>query len=364
MTAIPIWVESKDESVARVVLRYKAFGAQEWKAVDMTKVDNGWAGEIPCRDVGTITGVLRYYVTAYDENDKPLASHGSLKAPNKVRIRQGLGTPPPHLPGRPPPQRCYDPTDCPPGFPGCKSVATGDSSACMADDDCDDGMICGSEQKCEARPDRGKKNWISIGGLQDIVFLSNANICAPENQASGQFTCLRQSDGEPYLGTPLPQAEALRYGAATTRLFLGFDHFVSSHFSLGLRAGYVVKGLAPAFDNRGASIPLLLEGRIGYWFSDATVRPVLFLAGGYAPVDFKFNSFIDEDRDVPATQPNPDTQTVDIWTMRGPWFGGLGFGLMFATSAGTGFLLEVEGVGTYPTVSTVVRPSLSFMIGF
>src|SRR5204863_903435 len=127
---------------------------------------------------GTIPGVLRYYVTAYDENDNPLGSHGSLKAPNKVRIRQALRTPPPHLPGRPPPQRCYDPTDCPPGFPGCKSVATGDNN-CMADDDCDDGMVCGSEQKCEAKPDRGKKNWISIGGLQDIVFLSNANICAP-----------------------------------------------------------------------------------------------------------------------------------------------------------------------------------------
>src|SRR5439155_18951385 len=203
------------------------------------------------------------------------------KAPNKVKIRRTIQTPPPHLPGRPPPQRCYDPTDCPPGFPGCSSAAAGGENRCMADDDCDEGTVCNSEQKCEVPAPKYKRNWISIGALQDIVFLSNANICAPENQASGQFTCLRQADGEPYLGTPLPEGEALRYGAATTRVFLGYDGFVSSHFSLGLRAGYVVKGLAPAFDNRKASLPLLLEGRIGYWFSDGAVRPVLFLAGGY-----------------------------------------------------------------------------------
>jgi hypothetical protein len=155
------------------------------------------------------------------------------------------------------------------------------------------------------------------------------------------------------------------YGPATARISLGYDRFVSSHFALGLRAGYVVRGQAPSLENRKSSLPLLLEGRIAYWFSsEATVRPVLYVSGGYAPTDFKFRGFVDEDRTVPATQQNPDSQTLDIWTTRGPWFAGLGFGVMFATSAGTGFLLELEGVGMFPTAATVVRPGLSFLIGF
>jgi hypothetical protein len=364
LTPIPIWVESRDETVTRVILRYKAFGSQSWTAVDMTKVEGGWTGEVPCRDVGTVTGVLRYYVTAYDEEGKSLGGQGTMKKPTKVKIRRALKGEPPRLPGRQPPARCSDPTDCPPGFPGCTDRTSGDNS-CMADDDCDEGMVCGSEQECQAPPEKQRKTWISFGATQDVVLFTNANVCAPENQDSGQFSCLRQSDGLPYFGTPLPESAALRYGAATTRIFLGFDQFLSAHFSFGLRLGYVVRGHAPELVNRKGSIPLLAEGRIAYWFTTGgSVRPMLYLAGGYAPSDFKFPTFVEEDRSVAATQQNPDTQTLDVWTTRGPWFGGAGIGVMFATSSATGFLLEVGGVGTFPAVSTVIRPALSFAVGF
>src|SRR5215471_15619514 len=66
MTPVPIWVESRGEAVTRVILRYKSFGSPSWTAIDLTKSEAGWSGEVPCRDVETITGVLRYYVTAYD----------------------------------------------------------------------------------------------------------------------------------------------------------------------------------------------------------------------------------------------------------------------------------------------------------
>jgi hypothetical protein len=364
MTPIPIFVESRDESVTRVVLRYKSFGSPTWTAINLTKIEGGFGGEVPCRDVGTVTGVLRYYVTAYDAEGNTVGSNGTMKKPNKVKIRRAIKSQPPHLPGRQPPARCYDPTDCPPDFPGCSSKPLTENS-CLVDDDCDEGMTCTSEQRCELPPVQPKRNWISLGGLQDIVFLSNANFCAPENQASGQFSCLRQDDGLPYEGTPMPQKVALAYGAATTRIFVGYDHFVSSHFALGLRAGYVARGLAPDLDNRRRTPPLSAEGRIAYWFSeDAAVRPVLFVSGGYAPTDFRFHAFVEEDRSVPATQPNPDSQTLDVWTMRGPWFAGLGLGLMFATSNATGFLLEIEGDATFPRVATVIRPGLSFLIGF
>lgn len=363
LTPIPLWVESRDETVTRVVLRYKAFGSTAWTAVYMTQNDNGWSGEIPCRDVGTVIGVLRYYITAYGAEGEVLGTDGTLKKPNKVKIRRGIKSAPPHLPGRPPPTRCTDRTDCPPDFPGCMTQ-NGGESRCTADDDCDDGMICSSDQKCEAR-DRPRKNWITLGGAQDIAFLSSTNQCAPENQSSGQFSCLRSSDGLPYRGQPLPETQVLNYGPATTRVFVGYDRFVSLHFALGVRAGYVVRALAPRLDNRAASVPILAEGRIAYWFSvKGSVRPLIYLAGGYAPTDFLFHSVVREDRMFAPRQANPDSQTVDIWTTRGPGFAGLGLGVMFATSNATGFLLEVEGVETFPAVSTVVRPALSFAVGF
>jgi hypothetical protein len=361
LTPIPVWVESQDETVTRVILRYKAFGSKSWTAIDMTKTEGGWSGEIPCRDVGTVIGVLRYYVTAYDEQGSTLAFEGSMKKPIKVKIRRSIKSPPLHLPGRPPPARCADTSDCPPDFPGC---STRDYNHCASDDDCDEGNRCSSEQKCETR-DRPRKNWIVFGGSQDVIFLSSSNKCAPENQDSGQFSCLRQDDGLPYRGTPLPESPALNYGPATTRVFLGYDRFISTHFALGVRGGYVVRALAPPLENRAPSLPILAEGRIAYWFSvEASVRPVFYLAGGYAPIDFLFQGFVREDRSAVPLQSNPDSQTLNVWTTRGPWFAGAGLGVMFATSSATGFLLEVEGVGTFPAISTAVRPALSFAIGF
>ena len=363
LTPIPIWVETHDESVARVVLRYKIFGGTGWTAVDLTKAEGGWAGEVPCREVGTVTGLLRYYVTAYDAEGNSVGSQGTLKKPNKVKIRRAIKTEAPHLPGRPPPVRCVDKTDCPPEFPGCRTKNPGDNS-CSFDDDCEEGLRCSEEKKCEPPPPKQKKNWLTFGATQDVVILSNSNECAPENQDSGQFLCLRQDNGLPYLGNPVLVGSAVTYGPAATRVFLGYDHFVASYVTLGVRFGYVVRGGAPVLPSRDRSLPLLAEGRVALWLSrEATVRPMLFISGGYAPQDFMFHGFVREDPAAPPTG-NPPSQTLDVWTTRGPWFAGGGFGVLFATSVGTGFLLEVEAVGAFPTTSTVIRPSLSFAIGF
>jgi hypothetical protein len=362
LTPIPIWVEARD-NVTRVVVHYRVFGSQDWAAVDLAKDGNGYGGNISCRDVGTITGTLRYYITAYDAAGTDAGTLGSLKKPLKIKIRSALKSPPPHLPGKSPPARCGDPTDCPPGFPGCLAKVMGENT-CTADDDCDEGLTCGAEGKCGPPPEKAKKNWISVGGLEDIVFFSDANYCTASSQARGDFSCLRQNDGLPYRGAPLPGSLTSFYGPATTRVFLGYDRFVG-HFAFGLRGGYVVRGLAPPLDNRKRSLPLLAEGRLAYWFSvTATVRPMLFLAGGYAPYDIKFRAVVREDPAAPSGQFNPESQTLDVWTTFGPWFAGGGAGVMFATSNATGFILEVEAARTFPVMSTVVSPALSFAVGF
>jgi len=362
LTPIPIWVESSDASVTRVVVHYRVFGSKDWATVDLTKASNGYGGEISCRDVGTITGTLRYYVTAHDAAGNEIGSQGSLKKPLKIKIRSAIKSPPPHLPGRSPPAHCGDTSDCPPGFPGCLAKVANEST-CTADDDCDEGMMC-SEGKCGPPPVTAKKNWISVGGLEDILFFNDANFCTASSQARGDFSCLRQSDGARYHGAPLPGSLSTFYGPATTRVFLGYDRFVG-HFAFGVRGGYVVRGLAPVLDNRSRSLPLLAEGRFAYWFSvSATVRPMIFLSAGYAPYDVKFHTFVREDMTVSSGQINPESQTLDVWSTFGPWFAGGGAGVMFATSNATGFVLEVQAARTYPVMSTVVSPGLSFAIGF
>jgi hypothetical protein len=72
----------------------------------------------------------------------------------------------------------------------------------------------------------------------------------------------------------------LSYGTATTRVFLGYDRFVSSHFAFGIRAGYVC--------SRRVALPI----GSARWM-----------------------------------QQNPDSQTLEIWTTRGPWFAGVGLGV-------------------------------------
>jgi hypothetical protein len=241
--------------------------------------------------------------------------------------------------------------------------ATGEST-CTADDDCEEGMACNPQGKCGPPPEKEKKNWISVGGLEDILFFIDRNYCTASSQARGDFTCLRQSDGLVYSGSPQPGTLASFYGPATTRVFLGYDRFVG-HFAFGVRGGYVVRGLAPPFDNRKRSLPLLAAGRVAYWFSvTATVRPMLFIAGGYAPYDIKFHTVVHEQVGVPTAQNNPESQTLDVWTTFGPWFAGGGAGVMFATSSATGFILEVEAARTFPVMSTVVSPGLSFAVGF
>src|SRR5439155_15376204 len=49
LTAIPLFVElAEGLSPTRVVVRYKAYGAPDWKAADMRKLRRGYGIEIPC----------------------------------------------------------------------------------------------------------------------------------------------------------------------------------------------------------------------------------------------------------------------------------------------------------------------------
>jgi hypothetical protein len=363
MTALPVAVEITGSEPDKVEVKYEGFGSKGWTALPLEHLDSGWGAEIPCQDVGTVIGVLRYYVVAYDADGREIATSGSSKKPYKVKIRRGAKSES-HLPGRPPPTKCKDTTDCPPDFPGCVATA-GEGDGCISDDDCDKGRVC-TERKCKAPAAATKDNLFSLVATGEVAFIRDSDYCAAPHQVAGDYWCVRD-DGDRYSGTPLADIRATSsYGLAVARVVLGYDRFIATHIALGLRAGVTVWGQAPALEGRARSLPINAELRLGYWFTrDTTLRPFFFLAGGYAPADYRFKVLVDEDTSVPPEQAgNPPEQVLTAYRRLGPFFGGLGLGTMIALSSSIGILAGVEGRMTFPARAYAVAPELGMAFGF
>jgi hypothetical protein len=153
-TPVPIFIQVPDDlGVKKVTLRYKPFGATNWKPLDLAKVGDGWGLEVPCTEVGT-TGDLKYYITA-DDDAGTVATAGSRNEPYKIAIKNEIEGDPPSLPGKKPPKQCSSSTDCPPGFPGCVD------SQCGGDGDCKSGLYCGKKEgetdgTCKRKSSEGK----------------------------------------------------------------------------------------------------------------------------------------------------------------------------------------------------------------
>ncbi len=153
-TPVPIFIQVPDDlGVKKVTLRYKPFGATNWKPVDLAKVGDGWGIEVPCTEV-TTTGDLKYYITA-DDDAGTVATAGSRNEPYKISIKNEIEGDPPSLPGKKPPKQCSSSTDCPPGFPGCVD------SQCGGEGDCKSGLYCSkkegeSDGTCKRKSGEGK----------------------------------------------------------------------------------------------------------------------------------------------------------------------------------------------------------------
>jgi len=62
------------------------------------------------------------------------------------------------LAGAPPPQRCHDPADCPPDFPGCPAYAFV-RPPCSSDSDCDYDSFCEWDGYCTETEPAGYGEW-------------------------------------------------------------------------------------------------------------------------------------------------------------------------------------------------------------
>jgi len=383
LTPVPIYAEMPDGlSPAKVQIRYRPFGATDWKSVDMRRTKTGYGAEIPCVDVGTTTGDLKYYIQALSPNGDVIATSGTKNAPHKVVIKGQLAGEPPHLPGKPAPTKCSGPgaVDCPPGFPGCESqkkkgpgfscedggecestvcqngtcTAREIESKCESDAGCDAGQWC-KKGVCAA----AKKNWLGGAIQQDALLLPAAtNVC----YEGAEYSCY-DGDGQPY-GVGQPQTVqnnsdeiALGFAPSTTRFLLAFDHVVASRVSIGARVGYAIGG-GPAQDK--PFFPAHIEARVAYWlvnepFIALGVRPYILGGVGAGQFDAKVDVKVWEQNGPTG---RPINTSLTAWRKAGIPFGTLGFGLMYALDHDSGILAELKALQAWTTTG------FTFQLGY
>lgn len=156
-TPLPIYAEYLGtEKLLRVVVKYRGAGMTDWRPYELRKMESGYGGLIPCKDVAE--GSMQYYIQGYGSSDDPVASSGSRTKPYTVPIKTELTGPAPTLPGQEAPRQCAETVsggDCPPDFPGCHNPKKGAGDDCRRNGECDSGQ-CASG-KCVEKKGEGEE---------------------------------------------------------------------------------------------------------------------------------------------------------------------------------------------------------------
>jgi hypothetical protein len=413
LTPVPVYVEIDEGiSVAKVQVKYKPFGATDWKSLELRRLGKGYGIEVPCLDIGSTTGDLRYYVQAQDENGDIVANSGTKTAPNKVPIKTELSGDPPHLPGRPPAAQCKDSADCPPGFPGCtkkKGKSWGAScetdtecesglackkgaceqgdrmpdgeappKSCEMDSDCDSGDKCGPAGTCESPGGPFKKNWLSLSVQADMSILSpEKDVCSADKQGTGRYYCIAEDNlqykGRDLDANPIYPAEgnSVKGGFAfppQPRVLLGYERVLGNNFMVGAKAG-VAFNTSPDDQNGRGTRFLHLELRGSYWFGKQPFgskgpRPFVLVALGMAEVHNKITVPIrEEPQNIDDGHGYFETQNLKAWRRSGNLFAGVGGGVMFPVSKRAGFVAELKLLALFPDSGLTVSPAVGFMYG-
>lgn len=377
LTPVPIHVSLPDGvSVGTVRVRYRPFGSNNWKSIDLDKSSRGYSGYIPCLDVGSATGDLTYYIEVLDDDDKAVASSGSQGEPHRVAIKNELSGESPHLPGKPAPAQCQDSSDCPPEFPGCGG---------------------GEEEEEEEDLGNAVLNWFSVSFQADMLLmpstdgacLSNPSVPYECYYGDGrqrivganydQNTLFAEPGVDPNTGQVVAGAGNVGGGfaLATMRALIGFDRAFLKNFSAGLRVGFAFNGGPTTDQLKGnkAFFPIHVEAGVAYWplsdnFARTGFRPFIRLGGGIAQVHAKLTSPIVDMRGPapgttgevrPADGNNP---TIEIWKKSGMFFGSLSLGTMIAIKPNHGPTLELKGLMLFPDSGVGAAGQLGYSVGF
>lgn len=362
---VPILIDLPEEQALRarrVLLHYRLWGEPDWTTLELRRKGARFEGAIPCLEVSTVTGDLRYYIRVHDADGSVIASAASMAKPYVVTIKHDttLGE------GARRVAKCPDPADCPRGLPGCASERVIDVP-CRSDADCNKGTTCGFRGICE-RTER-RKTWVSASIEQGFGVIARAGACSVWAQEHEGFACIR-ADGEQYIGNPVLTNEPPGVAVAPTRVVLGVDRLVAQDLTVGLRVGVSVRGAGPTARNGTGYVPVMVAARVTHWFGDdpfarAVVRPFAFLTAGYAMTDLRTSISVREDPTKAPLQGNNDLeQSLTLWKRAGDGFAGAGAGVSLPLGARAAAFAELSAVGVFPFGAFVVTPSAGVMLGF
>jgi hypothetical protein len=381
-TPIPVYAELPDATgVTKMQLRYKASGAANWKTAEMKKYKTGFAGEIPCADVGSERGEMKYFLQAVDANGDIVATSGTRNSPHSVPIVAEVTGDAPHLPGKSAPMQCASAEG-----KKRKGGTKGYGAACDNSNECQEGLVCkGDSGLCEkgptgeggdlpGQPGAYKKNWLSLAVQSDwLMYPSRADACSGGND----ITCY-WSDNSFYTDTPSNVAgNQIKSGVvrATFRFLVGYDRLITNNIAVGMRFGLAVAG-SPATATGKTFQSLHAEGRVAYWFGSSPfarngLRFYAAVSGGLAEVDAKVVVPTYPASKDSATSPSGNTRydandpdNLLAWKRTGQTFLAIGPGLMYAFTKNTGAFFEPKLMQMFGSAGTVFAFQLGVAQGF
>jgi hypothetical protein len=214
--------------------------------------------------------------------------------------------------------------------------------------------------------------WLNVGLMQEATLVSGENVCSPESQMDGEYVCLRES-GSQYYGTPMrgdAGSVAPRIRFATTRV-VGAAFLPLGAMSVGVRAGWAFAGQGPRPAGGHDFLPLLVEGQAAYWvggraFRTSGIDLFVLATGGVAQIDSRATVQVAEDTAIsppPHQLDNPAAQSLQAYRRSGPGFAGAGLGLFVPTASRTGLVLDLRGIGLFPTPGAAVSLAASLALG-
>lgn len=346
----------------RVLVHYRLWGDPDWTTLELRRIGARYEGAVPCLEISTVTGNLRYYIRVHDAEGKVIATGASRASPYVVAIKHEdqLDSDAPRA------VKCPDPADCPRGLPGCPSEKV-IQVACHSDADCEGGATCGWRGYCEKIS--RKRHWISLGISQEGGVFSTTGACSIPSQENEGHACYR-ADGQPYMGDPILTNEGVGAGFGNTRIFASYEHVIYYDLSLGVRLGWAIAGEGPTARAGTPFVPILAEARISHYFGDdvfahSGFRPYAFLMGGYAMSDIGTSVRVRENPLVaPFQQENDLEQELSLYKRAGDARIGAGGGLAFSMGEKSAVFFEVAAAMAFPFAAFLIVPCAGAQYGF
>lgn len=365
LTPVPISLELPASlPAARVLVHYRVLGSPSWVTLELRRegTTSRFRGAIPCLEVSTITGDLRYYIRIHGNDGDVLAFSGSRAAPYVVRVMHPSERVTPGETGA----RCPDPADCPPGLLGCPSAVV-EEVPCKRDADCEGGDTCSWRGVCEA-VDR-RKNHVGLSFSAGVGLVTGSGACSVAAQETEGYACYRRHDGARYLGHPVYTNEPLRLVRAPLRAELGYERLIYFDTTIGARIGYAFLGSGPDGVGGQSFVPFAAELRATHWFADDPfaargLAGYLLLSAGFAMFDLEGSVRVREDPTARLIQGDNDLeQTLELWKRAGDVFVATGLGGAWRFSPGVALRLELSAVAAFPHRALLLRPSLGLEAG-